>query len=65
MPLGPGKYDDLATLCREQVKAQGVAVIVIGGDRGHGFAMQVYDADLARRLPDMLRRMADEIEQSL
>jgi hypothetical protein len=38
--MATGKYDDLCTYVREQTKADGVVVIVVGGDKGHGFAVQ-------------------------
>ena len=41
MAVGPGKYDDAATKAREETKARGVALIVIGGEHGHGFAVQM------------------------
>lgn len=41
MPAGPGKYDDLATYVRENSNAKGVVVIVLGGDRGSGFSVQM------------------------
>lgn len=63
MPMGPGKYDDLATDVRKRAKAQGVIVIVINGSRGNGFAMQA-PLHLTLGLPAMLRNMADEIEAS-
>jgi hypothetical protein len=62
MAVGPGKYDDLATTVREQAHAAGVIVIVIGGDKGEGFAMQA-DVRTMLALPQMLRHIADQIEQ--
>ena len=64
MPVGPGKYDDLATLVREQAAAKGVALLVFEGAAGSGFSIQA-DAELSRRMPHILRFMADEIERSL
>jgi hypothetical protein len=64
MPLGPGKYDDLATLVRKQAAADGVIVIVLGGPAGPGFSVQG-DAETTRKLPTLLRVVAHEIEQSL
>lgn len=62
MPIGPGKYDDLATYVRTEANADGVVVIVLGGDKGHGFSVQ---GRIARDLPALLRFVADEIEASL
>lgn len=69
MPLGPGKYDDVCTMVREKVGIDvsatggGVIVIVLGGNKGNGFACQ---ADLATTLalPDMLENVAKQIRQS-
>lgn len=63
MPIGPGKYDDLATYVREKAEAAGAIVFVIDGNKGNGFAMQA-PFDVTLRLPAMLRHMADEIEKS-
>lgn len=67
MPLGPGKYDDLATLVVERVGTTelggGVVVIVLGGNRGSGFSVQ---ADLVTTvaLPAILENVAAEIRRS-
>ena len=63
MPLGPGKYDDMTTHVRDQTKAAGVAVIIIGGSKGDGLSVQA-PLSVALKLPAMLRFMADEIEKS-
>lgn len=65
MALGPGKYDDICTTVREHVgigDKGGVIVIVLGGNRGNGFACQ---ADLATTsaLPDLLESIARQIRQ--
>ena len=64
MPIGPGKYDDLATYVREQAAAEGVAVLVFKGTAGSGFSIQA-DLETALRMPAILRYMADEIERSV
>jgi hypothetical protein len=64
MALGPGKYDDVATIVRTQTKAQGVVVIVFDGHLGSGFSIQV-DAMVLLRLPKLLRLMADSVEADL
>ena len=63
MPMGPGKYDELATHVRERAKAQGAIVVVYMGSRGSGFSVQAPPTVVAR-LPELLRHMADEIEAS-
>jgi hypothetical protein len=74
MPLGPGKYDDLAIYCMEQTKADAVVVIVIGGNRGHGMSGKEHAAEhdivmrpmraLKRKLPAVLRQVARDIEDA-
>jgi predicted TIM-barrel fold metal-dependent hydrolase len=61
MTMGPGKYDEEATMVMESTKAHGVIVIVIGGDRGPGFAIQA-TLDVTMALPAMLRDIANQIE---
>lgn len=63
MAMGPGKYDDLCTYVAQQVGTDtggGVILIVIGGNKGHGFSCQ---ADLATTLqiPDILEHTAQLI----
>jgi hypothetical protein len=63
MPFGPGKYDDDATAIREKLKADGIILIVLGGDKGQGFSAQLnFAATMA--MPEILRTVADQIEQS-
>jgi hypothetical protein len=64
MAAGPGKYDHLATLVREQANALGVIVIVFGGDKGNGFSVQA-DLPTTLSLPQVLRATADQIEADL
>lgn len=66
MPLGPGKYDDIATLVREMARAVdgGVVILVAGGNRGNGFSVQG-TAPFMLTLPSMLRKVADSIEKDL
>jgi hypothetical protein len=63
MPVGPGKYDDLATIVRENAGAAGAIVLVIDGCDGSGFSVQA-TAEITARLPRLLRYMADEIERA-
>lgn len=61
--FGPGRYDDLCTYVREQSQAAGAIVIVLGGNRGFGFSVQL-DARImgTTDLAKILRYMADDIE---
>jgi hypothetical protein len=67
MPLGPGKYDDECSYVAQQVgigpKGGGVIVIVVGGNRGNGFACQSDIATLAV-LPDLLEETARQLRES-
>ena len=45
----------------EATKANGVIVIVIGGNKGEGFACQA-TLEVTHALPSMLRHIADQIE---
>ena len=40
---GPGKYDYLCTYVREMSRAQCALVIVINGDKGSGFSLQMVE----------------------
>ncbi len=65
MTRGPGKYDEAATTARELTGAAGVVLIVLGGSRGNGFSVQVRSEFLLRRLPVMLRDLAEQIERDV
>jgi hypothetical protein len=61
MTLGPGKYDDLCSYVRKQVGITddgggGVMLIVLGGNRGNGFACQA-DIRTTLSLPDLLENI--------
>ncbi len=62
-PVGPGKYDAIATIAREAAQAKGVLLIVIGGYRGSGFSVQA-PIDVIAGVPKLLREVADQIEAS-
>jgi hypothetical protein len=57
---GPGKYDDITTLVRDVTEAEGVALIVINGNKGRGFSVQGSERFI-ERLPDVLEDMARSI----
>jgi hypothetical protein len=59
--IGPGKYDGLCTLVRETAKAEGVLLMILGGDKGDGFSCQA-DLMTTAALPKMLRSIANQIE---
>lgn len=62
MPNGPGKYDDLCTLVRDEADAEGAIVIVIRGKQGTGFSVQA-GIDVLAALPRMLEEIAAEIRR--
>ena len=63
MAEGPGKYDDLCTYVRTAAVARGVVLIVVEGDLGSGFSVQVH-SELRLTLQVLLRHIADDIEGS-
>jgi hypothetical protein len=63
MAIGPGKYDALATVAREAAKAKAVILLVIDGNKGSGFSVQA-DAGTVLALPALLRKVADDIEET-
>lgn len=60
MTLGPGKYDDAASLARSQTGGS-VLLVVIDGDKGHGFSCQT-SATVLARMPTVLRSLATQLE---
>lgn len=62
--IGPGKYDELCTLVRSAACARGVVLIILGGDKGHGFCVQA-PLELQVKLPALLRELADGIEADI
>lgn len=58
--LGPGKYDDLCTMVRESAAARAAIVIIIDGDKGHGFSMQA-PLGVTLAVADVLEQVARQI----
>lgn len=70
MAIGPGKYDEEATLVMERTKAHGVVLVVINGDKGSGLTTKDDFAVLGTlpvmvMLPTILRSIADQIESDM
>jgi hypothetical protein len=65
MALGPGKYDEIATVAREAAGARAVILIVLNGAHGSGFSVQAIGEDISTHLPALLRTVADGIESDL
>jgi hypothetical protein len=68
MTLGPGRYDDLATLVRECSGMGdgrgGVVVIVVGGNRGNGFSVQADEATILL-MADLLEMAAKQMREDM
>jgi len=58
--IGPGKYDPVCTYVRNATGAEGAIVIVLDGDQGSGFSVQV-PPRYAQVVAGVLRKVADEI----
>jgi hypothetical protein len=63
VPLGPGKYDSLCEATLLTTVAEAVVLIVINGFKGSGFSVTA-TPEFSAKLPDLLRRVAKEIESS-
>lgn len=61
MAKGPGKYDDVCTMARQKTGGE-VLLLVIGGNKGTGFALQTTMATKVM-LPDVLEQLAAQIRQ--
>jgi hypothetical protein len=59
---GPGKYDDACTAVRVATEASAVVLLVIDGNQGSGFSVQV-SGGVALHLPNLLRVVADRLEK--
>ena len=64
MPVGPGKYDPECYALFNETSAETVIIAVVGGRRGNGFSVNSLDPDSHKKIPAMLRLMADQIEAS-
>jgi hypothetical protein len=62
-PPETSKYADECEMLLYALEAAGVALIVFGGKYGSGFAYAARDPTLHRRLPAVLRSMADAMEK--
>ena len=67
--LGGGKYDPELGSALEATGAAVVLLVVIGGDRGDGFAVAVNEARLPAacvraEIPSLLRALAESIDSA-
>jgi hypothetical protein len=67
--MSEGKYDSICTKVREETKAAFALVIVLGGDKGEGFSLQMdaarVDPKFMLKVPTFLRNVADGVEKQL
>lgn len=61
MPIGPGMYDTLCTVVREQAEARAAIVIVLNGNKGSGFSIQAHESVTPKKLADILQATVDAI----
>jgi hypothetical protein len=64
MTAGAGKYDAVTTKVREETQAEGIILVIFGGNKGDGFSVQA-TSDILLDLPKMLRSIADQIAADL
>lgn len=64
MPVGAGKYDAECQRIFFELEAETVVIAIINGPKGNGFSVNSVDPDAHKKLPAMLRSMADQIEAS-
>ena len=57
----PGKYDTECELARKMCGAKGVMLVVMDGNKGHGFSAAI-PSNQVDNVPRILRSMADSIE---
>jgi hypothetical protein len=64
MTFDPGKYDDLCTHVREETKADGVLVVIWGGEKGNGLS---WDGNMfiTLAMPDLLETLAKIIRHDM
>ena len=66
-----GNYDAETVRMMVELQAPAVALIVIGGVKGHGFSVAGIDTgradpdNICGKLPEILRHMADSIQKDL
>lgn len=61
MEPGPGKYQSHVMRVREELEADGIILLVIGGKLGHGLGVML-DSRIKNDVPQWLRLIAEQIE---
>jgi len=62
--LGESRYDAECKELFERLKADGVVLIILGGDKGNGCVSSV-KPEVSMMLPDLLRGLAKHMEKDL
>ena len=65
MPDGPGKYDEICVNALMMTEAQACLLIVLAGNQGSGFSVNTVHPEVTRRLPALLREVADKIQADI
>ena len=65
MPPGKSKYTEACAKARESTNAKAVLLLVLGGDHGDSFEIQVTNVAILSILPALMRDVADTIEADL
>jgi hypothetical protein len=64
MAYGAGKYDEECSRIRNELKAESVMLVVIGGPKGSGFSCQASPRD-SLRFANVMRNAADQLDADL
>jgi len=64
MTFGPGKYDDVCAMVREKTKADGVLVVIWGGEKGNGLSCDG-NMFITMAMPDLLETLAKIIRHDM
>lgn len=62
--IGPGKYDDVATAVQNLTDADALLLFLLNGRRGDALTVHVKDPAVLKRLPGLLRAIADLMEET-
>lgn len=57
------KYGNLCAEIREKYQADGVVLLILGGNEGSGFVIQA-DDNAQAQIPDFLEQAADKLRQN-
>ena len=62
--IGPGKYEEQCARVLEETEAQGVLLLIFGGNQGNGAPCKA-TPEMMKAMPGLLRQIADGMEQDL